>query len=348
MNTSSAVHARPAYSHAAPEPGTLSELAPGILWLRLALPFALNHVNIHIIDDGSGWTVVDSGVADDRTRQVWDAMLAGPLAGRRVNRLVVTHFHPDHVGLAGWLCDKLGVGVTMSQTEYLQSRLSRGRSGGVDSNAHRPFYARHGLSDDNIHAVTVRGDSYQRLTVDLPLEYTRIRAGDVLNLGGRRFEVLTGAGHALEQVMLLCREEGIFLPTDQVIGHISPNVGVHAMEPDADALADFLASLRDIRAQVPADVLVAPTHGRPFHGLHARIDTLIAHHRERCDLLAQAIAAGADTTAGIMPTLFNRKLDAHQMGFAFGEALAHVNHMLALGELRGETDASGVLRLRLA
>jgi len=341
-------HAGPAYSHPAPEPGTLTELAPGILWLRLALPFALNHVNIHIIDEGDGWTVIDTGVADDRTRAVWEEMLAGPLAGRPVKRLIVTHFHPDHVGLGGWLAERFGVGVTMSQTEYLQSRLSRGRAGGVDSHAHRPFYAGQGLGEEEIHAVTVRGDSYQRLTVDLPGNYTRVRAGDVLNLGGRRFEVLTGAGHALEQVMLLCRDEGIFLPTDQVIGHISPNVGVHAIEPQADALADFLASLRDLRATVPEGVLTAPAHGRPFHGLHARIDTLIAHHRERCDLVASAIRAGADTTAAIMPTLFNRKLDPHQMGFAFGEALAHVNHMLALGELRGEPDAGGVLRLRLA
>ncbi len=340
--------AAPAYTHAAPEPGTMVELAPGILWLRLALPFALNHVNIHIIDDGTGWTIIDSGVADDRTRAVWEEMLAGRLAGRPVNRLVVTHFHPDHVGLGGWLSEKLGVGVTMSQTEYLQSRLSRSRAGGVDSSPHRPFYVRHGLDEDQVHAVTVRGDSYQRLTVDLPLSYTRIRAGDVLDLGGRRFEVMTGAGHALEQVMLLCREEGVFLPTDQVIGHISPNVGVNAWEPEADALADFLASLREIRAAVPADVLTAPTHGRPFTGLHDRIDTLIAHHRERCDAVAAAIAAGATTTAAIMPSLFNRKLDPHQMGFAFGEALAHVNHMLALGELRGETDAAGILRLRLA
>ncbi len=340
--------ARPAYSHAAPEPGTLTELAPGILWLRLALPFALNHVNIHIIDDGTGWTIIDSGVANDTTREVWERMLAGPLAGRPVNRLVITHFHPDHVGLGGWLADKCGVGVTMSQTEYFQSRLSRGRAGGVDGSTHTPFYVRQGLNAEELHAVTVRGDSYQRLTVDLPINYTRIRAGDVLDLGGRRFEVLTGAGHALEQVMLLNRAEGIFLPTDQVIAHISPNVGVHAIEPEADALADFLASLRDLRATIPADVLTAPAHGRPFHGLHDRIDTLILHHRERCDLVAKAIADGATTTAGIMPTLFNRKLDPHQMGFAFGEALAHVNHMLALGELRSEPDGSGILRLSLA
>ena len=345
---STSVHAGPAYRHAAPEPGSMVELAPGIMWLRLALPFALNHVNIHIIDDGSGWTVIDTGVADDRTRAVWEAMMAGPLAGRPVNRLVVTHFHPDHVGLGGWLAQRLGVGVTMSQTEYFQSRLSRGRSGGVDANMNRSFYAQHGLSDEDIHTVTVRGDSYQRLTVELPMNYTRIRAGDVLDLGGRKFEVMTGAGHALEQVMLLCRDEGIFLPTDQVIGHISPNVGVHAIEPEADALAEFLASLREIRATVPGDVLTAPAHGRPFHGLHARIDTLLDHHRERCDLLAQAVRNGANTTAGIMPTLFNRKLDPHQMGFAFGEALAHVNHMLALGELYGETDGNGVLRLSLA
>jgi glyoxylase-like metal-dependent hydrolase (beta-lactamase superfamily II) len=342
-----APHADIAYTHDAPEPGTLTELAPGILWLRLALPFALNHVNIHIIDDGTGWTIIDSGVADDRTRGVWEAMLAGPLAGRPVRRLIVTHFHPDHVGLGGWLSARLGVGITMTQTDYLRSRLARG-AGGTDSTPHRAFYEGHGLAPDEVHAVTVRGNSYQRLTVDLPLSYTRIRAGDVLDLGGRRFEVLTGAGHAYEMAMLLCREEGILLPTDQVIGHISPNVGVDAIEPEADALSDYLASLRALRATVPESVLTAPTHGRPFRGLHDRIDTLIAHHRERCDLVATAIRGGASTTGAIMPHLFNRKLDPHQMGFAFGEALAHVNHMLALGEIRGERDNVGILRLSVA
>lgn len=335
------------FPHKAPEPGQLMEVAPGILWLRLALPFALNHVNIHIIDNGVGWTVIDTGVADDRTRAVWERVLAEELDGRPVTQLIVTHFHPDHVGLGGWLADKCGVGVTMTQVEYLQSRLSRGGRGGTDSTSHRAFYARHGLSDELIHAVTVRGDSYQRLTVDLPLSYRRVRAGDVLDLGGRRFEVMTGAGHAMEQVMLLCRAEGVFLPTDQVIAHISPNVGVNAWEPEADALSEYLASLVAIREAVPDDVLVAPTHGLPFRGLHRRIGVLIAHHRERCDAVAAAVAAGADTTAAIMPALFARALDPHQTGFAFGEALAHVNYMLALGELRGARDGQGVLRLAL-
>ena len=222
---------------------------------------------------------------------------------------------------------------------------SRSNASVEDDTPHRSFYARHGLTAEQIHAVTVRGDSYRRLTVDLPLNYTRVRAGDVLDLGGRRFEVLTGGGHALEQVMLLCREENLFLPADQVIAHISPNVGVNAWEPEGNALADYLASLTALRAAVPADVLVAPTHGLPFEGLHRRIDALIAHHRERCDAVAAAVAAGASTTIAVMPALFNRVLDAHQTGFAFGEALAHVNYMLALGELDSETDAGGVLRL---
>ena len=334
------------FPHAtAPAPGEMIELAPGIMWLRLALPFALNHVNITIIDDGTGWNVIDTGVADARTRAVWEAMLAGPLAGRPVNRLIITHFHPDHVGLGGWLAQKCGVGVTMSQVEYLQSRLSRSNAVMTDASPHWPFYARHGLNPEQIHTMTVRGDSYLRLTVDLPLNYTRIRAGDVLDFGGRRFEVLTGAGHAMEQVMLLCRDEAIFLPADQVIAHISPNVAVHAWEPEADALADYLASLRAIRAAVPADVLVAPTHGLPFEGLHRRIDALVAHHDERCDAVAAAVARGAETTAAVMPALFARALDPHQMGFAFGEALAHVNYMLGRGTLCCETDANGVLRL---
>ena len=86
-----------------PAAGQLSEIAPGILWLRLPLPFRLNHINIFLIDDGDGWAVVDTGIANKVTREIWEALAAGPLARRRLTRLIVTHFHPDHIGLAGWL-----------------------------------------------------------------------------------------------------------------------------------------------------------------------------------------------------------------------------------------------------
>jgi len=330
----------------APAPGSVIDIAPGIRWLRLPLPYRLDHVNIYLIENDGGWTALDTGLGDDACKAAWEAALAGPLKGQGLKSLIVSHYHPDHVGLASWLCDRFGLDLAMPRPEYLHTLLLQFAPADYGEDVFRPFYQRHGLSAEATEIVLSRGHEYLKRTTGVPASYHRIKHGDTLAVGPRDFKVMTGGGHALEQAMLYRPEERLFLAADQVIARISPNVSVHPMEADLDALGIYLASLKAIRASVAADVLVLPGHGLPFHGLHDRVEELIAHHAARCGDITVACRDVPLSVAEIVPHLFTRALDAHQTGFAFGEVLAHVNHMLGLGELRLETDAGGVDRYR--
>jgi glyoxylase-like metal-dependent hydrolase (beta-lactamase superfamily II) len=331
------------FPHATPpEPGGLVEIAPGVLWLRLALPFQLNHVNVYLIEDEGGWAVLDTGLGDDETRGAWDAVLAGPLKGSRLTRLIVTHFHPDHVGLAGWMGERWGLPLHMSQTEYLFSLAMQLDRAGAGDGQLREFHRTTGLNEEQIEQVVGRGHSYLKRTTGLPPTFNRLMAGDRLSLGGRQFDVSTGGGHAPEQVMLFEPDRGLFFSADQVLAKISPNVSVWAMEPDADPLGHYLSSLTQIRASLPEDVFVLACHNLPFYGLHRRIDELMQHHAQRCGEIVDACRSAPKNAADIIPMLFKRPLDAHQTGFAVGEVVAHLNYMLRRNELTRETGADGI------
>ena len=329
---------------APPAPGEVRSVAPGIEWLRLPLPYRLDHVNIYLIENGDGVTALDTGLATEACKDAWMAALSGPLVDRPLKSVIVSHYHPDHVGLADWLCERCGVDLTMPRPEYLLSQLLQMAPADYGEEVYRPFYRRHGLSPEVTEIVLSRGHEYLRRTTGVPASYHRIKHNDTLRIGGRDFTVLTGGGHALEQAMFYRPEERIFLAADQVIARISPNVSVHPMEPDLDALGIYLRSLHDIKVAVAPDVLVLPGHGLPFHGLHDRIDELIAHHAQRCAEIEAACLTRPLTVAEIVPHVFTRELDAHQTGFAFGEVLAHVNHMLGKGDLAQETDSGGIDR----
>jgi glyoxylase-like metal-dependent hydrolase (beta-lactamase superfamily II) len=329
-----------------PGPGTVTEITQGVLWFRLPLPYRLDHVNIYLIEDHDGWAVLDTGLGTPVCRAAWDAILAGPLVGQRLTRMIVTHYHPDHVGLAGWLAERFGLPLAMPRPEYLYSLALQYAPADLGAEAFRPFYHRHGLSAEITELVLGRGHEYLRRTTGVPTSYHRLQHGDTLPIGARDFQVLTGGGHALEQAMLVRPGEKLFFAADQVIARISPNVSVHAMEPDLDALGIYLRSLRALRDAVPGDVLVLPGHGLPFYGLHARVGELIEHHAQRCGLIAEACRDRPLSVAELVPHVFHRELDEHQTGFAFGEVLAHVNHMLTGGELALETDAGGTDRYR--
>lgn len=332
---------------ASPPPfGAVTDVAPGIRWLRLPLPYRLDHVNIYLIENEGGWTALDSGLGTEDCKAAWQAGLAGPLRGQPLKSLIVSHFHPDHVGLAGWLCETYGLELTMPRPEYLHSLVLQCAPADYGEDVFRPFYQRHGLSAEATEIVLSRGHEYLKRTTGVPASYHRIKHGDTLGIGPRDFQVMTGGGHALEQAMLYRPQERLFLAADQVIARISPNVSVHPMEPDLDALGIYLASLRAVKASVAPDVLVLPGHGLPFHGLHDRVEELIAHHAARCGEITVACKDRPLSVAEIVPFLFTRPLDAHQTGFAFGEVLAHVNHMLGRHELRLETDSAKVDRYR--
>ncbi len=235
----------------------MQEVAEGVLWLRLPLPYRLNHVNIYLIADGPGWAVLDTGLGNAACRAIWESVLAGPV-GARLTRLMVTHYHPDHVGLAAWLAERCDLPLYMPRPEYLFSLALQYAPGDLGADVHRPFYHRNGLGPETTELVLSRGHEYLRRTTGVPTTYRRLQHGDALQLGDRRFEVLTGGGHALEQAMLACPEQRLFFAADQVIAKISPNVSVHAMEPEADALGIYLRSLSALREHIAPDVLVLP------------------------------------------------------------------------------------------
>ena len=324
------------------------EVMPGVLWVRLKLPFRLNHVNIYLLADGDGWAMVDSGFGNEETIAAWTTLFEGPLRHVKITRLIVTHSHPDHVGLAGWIVERFNCSLQMSQVEYLQSVYHQNRGTEERKLAQRLFFRRHGMDEDLTDKLLGRGQDYLKRVSVLPPSYHRISHGDEISIGTRRFKVITGGGHALDQVMLYCAADKLFLSADQVLSKISPNVSVWSMEPDANALGHYLTSLERLGRELPDDVLVLPGHGVPFYGVKTRIRQLRDHHEERCGAIATACRARPLTASDMVPLIFNRVLDAHQAGFATGEVIAHINYMLSEGRLIKEASADGVMRFKAA
>lgn len=329
-----------------PGRGEAIEIAPGLLWARFALPFSLNHVNIYVLEDGDGWAVFDCGIANDDTRAQWQELLAGPLAGKPLTRLIVSHHHPDHIGLAGWLCDSFNLKLLMSQAEYLEGHYIALNPDQMGEGPFRQFYLDHGLAEDATDVVVRQGHGYLRMVTPLPHTFRRLAAGERLRVGKRTFEILTGGGHAAEQVMLYCRDENLFLGADQVLAKITPNISVWAMDPEGDPLGLYRRSLRELELTIDEDALVLPGHNLPFRGLHTRLQALEAHHAQRCAIILSACARRPHSAAELVPVMFDRELDPHQMSFAFSEVLAHVNYLVEREQLRWIM-ADGARRLTL-
>lgn len=326
-----------------PKPGEAIELRPGVLWTRFPLPFRLDHVNVYLIEDGDGLALIDAGIDDPPSRAAWEALLAGPLRGRRLTRLIVTHFHPDHVGLAGWLCERFGLKLAMSETEYLIALNFRLDPQGLRSEPYRSFYRSHGLTEESTELLLGNGLQYLRMVSTPPRTFLRLLAEDRLAIGERKFEVMTGAGHSPEQVMLYSEADSLIISADQVLAKISPNVSVEAMDPEGDPLGAYLRSLKALKRKLPEDVLVLPGHNLPFVGLHTRADELIAHHEARCMAILEACKEGPQTVAELVPVIFGRRIeDPHQLVFAFSEALAHVNILVRGDRLRIAKAAQGL------
>lgn len=316
-----------------PDPGEVLEVAPGVLWLRLPLPFRLDHVNIYLLEDGDGWLVIDTGINTPEAIQAWETLLAGRLSNLRISRVLVTHFHPDHIGLAGWLCKRFDAPLLASQATYMTSRVICLTQHELGSRQHLDFYASHGMSEEAARLVATRGNEYLMLVTELPALFLRLLMGDQINIGGRNYRVISGDGHAPEQTMLYCEEEGLLFAADQVMERISPNVGVYAGDRSGDPLGHYLRSLRFMRSEIPDSVLVLPGHGRPFIGLHKRCQELEDHHEHRCELIREACSVQRRSAADLVPILFARALDPHQMGFALTETLAHAHRLVRRGEI---------------
>lgn len=323
---------------ARPPDGGAVEVAEGVFWARLPLPFALDHVNVWLLRDGEGWTVVDTGQDDLATRAAWDGLAASLLGERRVRRVISTHHHPDHVGLSAWMTRRWGAELWTTRTEWLYGRAFSLRPL-AETRAHaRAYFRRAGLPAEALEPVVECCRSYPD-SVTVPPAFRRLRHGEELTIGGVRWRVLVGGGHSPEHACLYAPERKLFVAGDQVLPHITPNVSIWPSEPAEDPLTDFVATLEALRT-LPDDVLALPSHGRPFFGLRRRCDELALHHRAR---LAAVLAACEEprTAHEVMGVLFDRALDPHQTTFAAGEALAHLNHLVMQGELRRVRPARG-------
>ena len=371
-----------------PQPGTALEVAPGVKWLRMALPFALNHINLWLLRDEmedprqpgtkiQGWSVVDCCISRPESKAQWEAIFASELEGLPVLRVIVTHMHPDHIGLAAWICQRwttpaeladepppgergpLGgqrpaqrrgvgapwtCGLWISATDHHAALLASQSSTGFGGESAARFFASHGMTDtQSLQGIRGRAAYYPSLVPEVPVSFFRLMDGLTLNIGGRSWRCISGYGHAPEHIALYCADIGVLISGDMVLPRISTNVSVYDLEPESDALTLFLASI-DKFLPLPADTLVLPSHGKPFRGLHTRIGQLHDHHRDRLEEVMQACRAAPCSAADILPVMFRRPLDLHQTTFAMGEAVAHLHALWFKRQLSRRLDDDGIYR----
>jgi len=331
-----------------PEPGRTLEIAPGVRWVRMGLPFALDHINLWLLrdelDGRAGWTIVDCGITNDATREAWEQVFAGELDGLPVLRVIVTHMHPDHIGLAHWLTERWNCRLWISATDYNAARLASSSTTGFGGGSAAVFMASHGLTDpESVAKIKARSNYYASMVPKVPERFRRLLDADVIRIGEHDWVCHVGYGHAPEHMSLHCPALGLLISGDMVLPRISTNVSVIDLEPEANPLPLYLASLERMRA-LPADTLVLPSHGRPFRGLHTRIDQLQAHHDERFAELMAACSVAPQSAADALMVLFKRKLDLHQTTFAMGESIAHLNALWLAGRLRRSLDDDGIYR----
>jgi glyoxylase-like metal-dependent hydrolase (beta-lactamase superfamily II) len=330
---------------APPRAGEAIAVAPGVLWLRMPLPFALDHINLWLLREDDGWTVIDCGLGLADTRALWERHFAATLEGRPVRRVVATHFHPDHVGNAAWLAARFGCPVAMTSAEFLTAHAVAAEHSGYSVAGIVDFFSRHGLAGDHAAGLSRRGNRYRLGAPELPATFERLLDGEAVHAGGTSWRIVEGHGHSPEHAALYCAERGILVSGDMLLPRITTNVSATQVEPDADPLSRFLDSLAAFDA-LPPDTLVLPSHGLPFRGIALRTAQLRTHHAARLGELGAAVAAaGAPCSAAdLLPVLFPRELDLQQRFFAMGEAIAHLNHLWRTGRLDRRVAADGAIR----
>ncbi len=343
-----------------PADGELIMLHEGVYWLRMPLPFALNHINLYLladeIDGCRGWTLIDCGIASDAVRQLWEQIFQNGLQGLPILRVICTHTHPDHIGLAAMICERYSCRLWMTLGEYTLGRilstrydpqkdpqgLARATQLAVE------HFERHGIHETALlEAVRERSANYfSTLVPDMPRSFVRIRADEAIMINGQAWQVIIGTGHSPEHASLYCAQAGLLLSGDMVLPRISTNVSVFEIEPEANPVEWFMRSL-DAYAHCAEDTLVLPSHGKPFRGLAQRIVQLKAHHAERLEALQQAMQGGTDITArDAIKIVFGREFDFHQLNFALGEALAHLHCLWYRGQVQ-RIQADGQVRFRI-
>jgi glyoxylase-like metal-dependent hydrolase (beta-lactamase superfamily II) len=326
-----------------PPAGETRELAPGVLWVRMPLPFALRWINLWLLDDGDGWTMVDTGVATEESRGHWRTIFgSAALGGKPVTRLLCTHMHPDHVGLAGWITEQCRCALWMSRLEYVTCRMLLADTGREAPEDGVLFYRAAGWDEEALAIYRKRFGAFGRMVVAMPDSFRRVTAGDELLIGGRKWRVLGGSGHSPEHLCLWSPDLNLFISGDQILPRISSNVSVFPTEPDADPLSDWLESCARLKSELPPGVLVLPAHNEPFIGAHPRLQELIDGHEESLNKVEQQLREGPGRAVDFFPALFPRTVGRELLGFATGESLAHLHCLIGRGRARRRTTPEGL------
>ena len=333
-----------------PGQGDTMEVAPGVRWIRMALPFALDHINLWLlrdrIDGRDGWTVVDCCITRDEAKAQWEQVFATQLQGLPILRVIVTHMHPDHIGLAWWLCEKWNAPLWISATDFNAARVASQSTTGFGGAAAADFFASHGLTDaESLEKIRARASYYPGMVPQVPPRFRRLLDGESIDIGGRAWRCISGYGHAPEHISLYCDDLHVLISGDMLLPRISTNVSVYDVEPESNPLKLFLDSL-DKFNPLPEDTLVLPSHGKPFRGAHERVKQLHDHHRDRLAEVVEACTNEAKSAADVLPVLFKRALDLHQTTFAMGESVAHLHMLWYEGLLARVRGADGIWRFQ--
>lgn len=324
-----------------PEHGVPEEIAEGVYWVRFPMPMSLDHINIWLLEDGDGWTVVDTCLDLPESREVWENLFGGFLQGKPVTRVICTHMHPDHIGLAGWLCERFGATLWMTREEFLMCRSLVGDTGRPAPEVALRHYRAAGFTEEQLEAYREMFGGFGRAVYRLPDSFRRLKDRETLTIGGRYWQVIVGSGHSPEHACLYCPALKLLISGDQVLPRITPNVSVFPTEPESDPLQEWIQSCGRIREILPDDLLVLPAHEAPFRGLHVRLTQLIETHKRELNQLYDYLTEPR-RVVDCFPALFKREITDGHLMLATGETLAHLNCLRKRQQVIRETDSQGV------
>ena len=330
-----------------PNPGELIEVGPGIFWVRMPLPISLNHINLWLLEEQDGWTLVDTGMATEDTKALWEEIFSTHLNSKPVKQVIVTHMHFDHLGLAGWLVEKWGATLCMSRTEYLSSRVIINEIKSDPPEATVAFFRAAGVEESILDEFKVRFNNRSDFVSPLPSHYKRLTDNQVLQIGSLQWTVIIVEGHSPEHICLHCKSLNIMIAGDQILPRISPNISVRPDEPRANPLHNFLRSCESLKNRLNKDVLILPSHGDPFYGVHLRLQDMINEHKKGLQDLLE-FCSQPRSVAEVFPILFKSKINIGNMVIAVGEAVANLNYLVSSKELVVDIGSDGIARYKQA
>ncbi len=345
LSTKTLIHEKINYPlEALPEKGEIKQVVEGVFWIRMPLFFSLDHINLWLLDDGDGWILVDTSIHTKDMVEIWEMLIEKYCQNKPIKKVICTHMHPDHVGMAGWIVERFGCALLMTRLEYLTCRVLAADTGRPAPPEGISFYQQHAMPEHFVENYKKLFGSFGKVIYAMPQSYQRLDDADILTIGGRQWEIVVGNGHSPEHASLYCKDLDVFITGDQVLPKISSHIGTFPTEPDADNLSDWLDSCAKLKERVPDTVLVLPAHNTPFYGLHVRLQKLIESHEKALSRILKLLSTPRNANdSDLFSNLFKRKIDDTNLGMALSETLSHLNCLMKRGLIERRQDENGIL-----